>query len=73
MSRAREPQPTHAAAPLEADDEYDDHDTDSAYGAGSETTSARESIYKFRVENGRTYNSYAADCWFPPWFITSIL
>ena len=66
MSRAQEAQPTLAAGPLEADDDYaDDHDTDSAYGAGSETTSVKESVYKFRVENGRTYNSYAADCRYP--------
>lgn len=44
--------------PLEADDF---EDGDSAFGAGSDTTSAISSIFKYRVENGRTYHSYKSD------------
>ena len=47
--------------PLEADDF---EDGDSAFGAGSDTTSAISSIFKYRVENGRTYHSYKSDCSF---------
>jgi len=64
MARVQETEPLHAAAPLEADDNYTD-DADSTYSPGSETTSVKESIYKFRCENGRTYHSYASDCDFP--------
>ncbi|EGS22913.1 uncharacterized protein CTHT_0013910 [Thermochaetoides thermophila DSM 1495] len=50
-------------ATLEADDANDNSDVDSVITTGnlSETTSVASSIYRFRVENGRTYHAYKAN------------
>ncbi|KAH8746365.1 S-adenosyl-L-methionine-dependent methyltransferase [Hyaloscypha finlandica] len=52
---------------LAADDTLDD-DNDSAIGGDSlsSTASIASSIYKFRVENGRTYNGYGDRRYFMP-------
>jgi len=63
---AATPQTAIAAAPLEVDDNVDDTgagDDDSFFGADSvsdDGTSLKSSIYKFRIENGRTYHSFKA-------------
>lgn len=56
--------PPTSHAPLEADDQ--ESDRDSLFGSdvasvSTSGTSVTESIYKFRVQNGRTYHSYRAD------------
>ncbi|KAK3321507.1 S-adenosyl-L-methionine-dependent methyltransferase [Cercophora scortea] len=54
---------------LEADPDAYEDDGDSAFGPsdqGSETTSLASSIYRFREENGRTYNAYKEGAYFLP-------
>jgi len=54
-----------ANVPLEPDDVIDDRDSAVGTIDGSENTSVRSSVYKFRVENGRTYHSYKQERAYP--------
>lgn len=54
---------------IEAENNYDDTDNDSALGSASlnsETTSLASSITRYRIENGRSYHGYKDGAYYVP-------
>lgn len=66
VSAATESDAPAATQVLAADDNFDDNDSAIGEDSLSSTASIASSIYKFRMENGRTYNGYGDRTYFMP-------